>query len=287
MKQLSQLWGNELNKSTVLLVLLLILGVKRLITQLSAQGHRAYHYVLSTLHEAPLEPHLATKLQRITAFCERHSASMRCPAISLTRTVSTRLISRGQLCIEGCVCVGASVINHAVTYCLHTHPARMSSKFHWALEGLDESRFQAFISLLRLRNGGQLSEPCDGYDYSDDELGPTTSGPGTDYREADSTSPQQFTNFDERELRQRFLDRTAELVSGVHGGSHVTSTLLAEWPGKAQVLVAKNNLPSEGDLEIIQELQHFIEVIAKSDGKQIPHSWCHLCITKPRCCDHT
>ncbi|KAK5329281.1 hypothetical protein LTR70_000778 [Exophiala xenobiotica] len=141
----------------------------------------------------------------------------------------------------------------------------MSSKFHWALEGLDESRFQAFISLLRLRNGGQLSEPCDGDDYSDDELGPTTSGPDTDHREADSTNPQQFTTFDERELRRRFLDRTAELVSGVHGGSHVTSTLLAEWPGKAQVLVAKNNLPSESDLGIIQELQKFIEVVARSN----------------------
>lgn len=128
--------------------------------------------------------------------------------------------------------------------------------------------------------------PCDGDDYSDDELGPTASGPDKDYCETDSTTPQQFTNLDESELRRRFLDCTAELVSGVHGGSHVASTLLAEWPGKAQVLVAKNNVPTESDLGIIQELQKFIAVVTRSNGKQTFHAWCHLCITKPKCCDH-
>jgi len=145
----------------------------------------------------------------------------------------------------------------------------MSLSFNWLLDDLNQPRFQAFTSLLRLRNGGQL-EGADG-DHEDEYDAFSFMFPhDTEDDDLDSTSPQELKSFDDEELKRRFLDRTAEIFSNIKGGPHVASTLLAEWPGVAEVFVAKNRGLSEEDLAFRDMLQGMVRVIAMNHGEPEP-----------------
>lgn len=145
----------------------------------------------------------------------------------------------------------------------------------WGLEGLDESRFRALTSLFRLRNGGQLEAPVE--DSGELQYDAAIINSSTvEEDDGDSIGPQTFTNFDEKELKRRFLDRVAELVSNVRGGPHVAGTLLVEWPEKTEILVAKNGGCFKGDRDLLETLQTLIRVVARSDGKVHPWLQCVL-----------
>ena len=152
----------------------------------------------------------------------------------------------------------------------------MSSKFHWGLDGLDEARFQAFASLLRLKTGGQFQAPSDNRptkpsginlnalqtSWVEDRID------GDELSDNDSVCPGDFETFDDERLKRQFLDRLAEIIANVKGGPHVTATLLVDWPDYAKVFVAKNYGLTESDRDFLTELQDNIRGIASSDGTQ-------------------
>ena len=120
----------------------------------------------------------------------------------------------------------------------------MSSPFSWDLAGLNQDRFRAYSSLLRLRNGGQVDE----YLEAEHELKGKCSLVG--YDDADTVVVQTISSFDDTNLKEAFQDRVAELVSNVKGGYHVAATLMINLPEEVKLVVAKNEeFIVKGDLE--------------------------------------
>ena len=144
----------------------------------------------------------------------------------------------------------------------------MSSPFSWDLTGLNQDRFRAYSSLLRLRNGGQVDE----YFEAEHELEDECSLVG--YDDADSIVVQNISPFDDTKLKEAFQDRVAELVSNVKGGYHVAATLMINLPEGVKLVVAKNEGFNKRDEEFLGKLQDLLREIARTPSK-IPMSGFH------------
>ena len=137
----------------------------------------------------------------------------------------------------------------------------MSASFHWDRKGLNKARFQVFAKLLRMRNGGQAEPPTSYEDIQDDEEDKNVDA------DAYSTKAQTLTDFDDKRLRQSFLDRIAELVANIKEGQHVTAALMVESPEKVQVFVAKNKGIEKNDTVFLKKLEARLRSIASVDRK--------------------
>ncbi|KAK2611824.1 hypothetical protein N8I77_005147 [Diaporthe amygdali] len=140
----------------------------------------------------------------------------------------------------------------------------MESHSIWASKGLEQARFQAYVKLLRLRNGGQVSDAesfipgandLETYQYTIAE-------------DADSTMQAPLAYVDDDRLKRAFLDRLAELVANVRGGRHVSASLLIESPDGVEVLVSRNSGIKNGsaDWEMLKSLELKLQGLADSEN---------------------
>lgn len=134
------------------------------------------------------------------------------------------------------------------------------SKDDWST--VNEQKFYALSSLLRLRNGGQLEEHA----TADDEW-TNFSWLSSKTDDTDSVHALAGNSDYDKELKERFLDRTAELISDSRGGSKVTATMLAEMPDVTHLFVAQNAALHEPALEFLKALELFIRDISRTNGE--------------------
>ncbi|KAI1653870.1 hypothetical protein F4813DRAFT_382999 [Daldinia decipiens] len=128
----------------------------------------------------------------------------------------------------------------------------MSHSFHWGLDGLNKSRFEAYTKILSLRNGGQ----------ADDAITSDACKAGPDMTELpeddDSITGQPLTNFDDDKLKRAFLDRLSEILSHTKGGYQVAAALMTENLGVPEVTVAKNSGLKQTDKDFIIALEKIL-----------------------------
>ena len=129
----------------------------------------------------------------------------------------------------------------------------MSASFPWEFHGLDESRFEAYAKLLRLRNGGQVEEASDFSEISDEQM------ELAELDDTDSVHVNTLSQFDDNSLKRAILDRLSELVANEKGGAYVSSSVMIEWPDRVDIFVARNNGIKEGD-----SVLHMLENLASS-----------------------
>lgn len=125
----------------------------------------------------------------------------------------------------------------------------MSHTFHWGLDGLDKSRFEAYTKILSLRNSGQAD---DAITFDAYEVGPDMIEPAKD---DDSITGQPLTNFDNDKLKRAFLDRLSEILSHTRGGYQVAAALMIENLGVPEIVVAKNSGLKQTDKDFIIALE--------------------------------
>jgi len=142
----------------------------------------------------------------------------------------------------------------------------MSSSFSWHLPGLNQNRFRAYSSLLRLRNGGQIDEYLEVEHDLEDKCNPVG------YDDADSVVVQTISSFDAAKLKESFQDRVAELVSNVKGGYHVAATLMINLPEEVELVIAKNEGFNKTDIEFLGKLQDLLREISRTPSR-IPDNY--------------
>lgn len=128
------------------------------------------------------------------------------------------------------------------------------ARFKWK----NRKQFISLVNMLSLRNGGQLG-PNDEEDGEDEvDVGIRTNEPSV----GDS---------EENELKERFLDRFAELMSRNKGGKHVCCVALQESGDrhldegvKISLVVARNNTFNEQDTKFCSTLERLLATISAS-----------------------
>jgi hypothetical protein len=139
----------------------------------------------------------------------------------------------------------------------------MEGRFHWGLDGLNQQKFRAYTTLLRLRCGGQ-EDPNWATELLLDEEAETRDEGGDD---ADTAIVQKISDFDEPKLKKALLDRLAELTSNIRKGSHVAASLLLETQDSCTVFVAKNNGFSGTDKKFLEDLESSLRDISCTESK--------------------
>jgi len=103
-----------------------------------------------------------------------------------------------------------------------------------------------------MRNGGQL-EPLDNFDAvhhdSTDESEDEAASQHTD----DTTRPQQLTVSSKYNLRKRFLDRFAEVLSKKKDARHVACAVMQEQEDRVRIWVARNEGFDQSDSEFLSK----------------------------------
>ncbi|KAI6138605.1 hypothetical protein BKA82DRAFT_4234313 [Pisolithus tinctorius] len=155
------------------------------------------------------------------------------------------------------------------------------AKFEW--ENLEQ--FISLTNLLSLRNGGQLRP---GNTSKDEDVGVDVGFNGGNSDTGDSK---------EDELKERFLDRFAEIMSRDKGGKHVCCVALQESGDRhldedvrISLLVARNDTFNEQDTKFFRTLGRLLAAIGASvyDDTINPHAieqqlWVELvCYNQPR-----
>ncbi|KAI0484026.1 hypothetical protein GGR56DRAFT_611966 [Xylariaceae sp. FL0804] len=131
----------------------------------------------------------------------------------------------------------------------------MATKKHllspWSLEGNDRSRFRAYATLLHLRNNGQIqghqSRPAEDDSLEEDA-----------FDDSGTTSPDILTFFDEKSLKDGFLDRIAEIASRAKGGQHVTASVMREGQGGVELMIARNEGFKHDDAQFFGDIESFM-----------------------------
>ncbi|KAJ3735073.1 hypothetical protein DFJ43DRAFT_71172 [Lentinula guzmanii] len=111
----------------------------------------------------------------------------------------------------------------------------MASSFTWDTQRL--RAFNALINLLSLRNGRQLELKC-----------------------VNQSVP--FINDSYHRIKQRFLDRFAEVVSNRRGGEHVACTIMRESGDHVVIWVARNGGFSRKDISFLKEFSAEMRALA-------------------------
>ena len=117
--------------------------------------------------------------------------------------------------------------------------------------GFDEAKLTSLACLVSLRAKGHQVSNEDHTPLEEDEVEDTIS-------EADTEHPACIARSNREELKKRFLDRLAEIVSYRKGGPHVASTALVENRHSVSVYIAKNDGFSEAEREELKGIFHAI-----------------------------
>lgn len=140
-------------------------------------------------------------------------------------------------------------------------PLNMTETFHWEHKGLDRCRFEAYTKLLRLRHGGQASDPVS---FASSTEGIEEDEPSDD---VDSVKGQPLAIFDDEKLKRAFLDRLSELMSPAKGGHQVAATLMIQSQNRAEITVARNCGFKENDKTFLKQLQCILVNISRRGSK--------------------
>lgn len=130
------------------------------------------------------------------------------------------------------------------------------SSYHWNLEGNDRTRFRAYATLLELQSNGQIQDHQGGVDTGE-ELDEDV------FDDADTTSPDILTSFDDNVLKDSLLDRIAEVASSEKAGSHVAASVLQERKGAVRLIIARNEGFVHRDVVFFREVENIIHKIAR------------------------
>ena len=133
----------------------------------------------------------------------------------------------------------------------------MFIKFSWNQGGLNKPLFVSLTNLLSLRNGGQLDAEDAFSDDSSDVTEETSSS-------APTSHPATLSG---QELKPRFLDRLAEVVSCKKGPTHVACTAMKEEINQVIIWVARNEGFVETDIVFFKR---FEELMGKIEGRTTP-----------------
>ncbi|KAJ3839151.1 hypothetical protein F5878DRAFT_138453 [Lentinula raphanica] len=130
-------------------------------------------------------------------------------------------------------------------------------------------KLQALISLLSLRNGGQLELPTKhSFSRSSHQKYTYTQ---TDFSDSDIVSPTSDStmNFidDNLGLKRRFLDHFAEIVSKEEGGPHVACAVMREYADHVNIWVARNEGLSEKDSSFFDAFSAEMKTLASQDPR--------------------
>jgi len=129
----------------------------------------------------------------------------------------------------------------------------MSIKFSWNQDGLNKPLFVSLTNILSLRNGGQLEAQDAFSDDATDATGETSSSTPT-------THPATLAG---SELKPRFLDRLAEVVSCKKAPTHVACAVMKEENNQVTIWVARNDGFVETDIIFFKR---FEELMGKIEG---------------------
>lgn len=127
-----------------------------------------------------------------------------------------------------------------------------SVDFKWDSPGLSKAEFLALTSLLSMRNGGQL-EPLDNFDTSHDHSTDESEDEVASQYTDDTTRPRQFTASSKDNLRRRFLDRFAEVLSKKKDARHVACAVMQEQEDRVRIWVARNEGFDHSDSEFLSK----------------------------------
>jgi hypothetical protein len=123
----------------------------------------------------------------------------------------------------------------------------------WNQDGLNKPLFVSLTNLLSMRNGGQL----EAHDTCSDDA---TSDAGETSSSAATTHPATLSS---PELKTRFLDRLAEVVSCKKGPTHVACAVMKEENTHVTIWVARNEGFVEADVTFLKTFQ---ELMSKIEG---------------------
>ena len=133
----------------------------------------------------------------------------------------------------------------------------------WQSIGVERSHFQSLVSLLSLRNGGQLEHSSSDLSDPGDEPGDSNSVNSSD---SIINNPVSEGKYDA--LRKRFLDRLAELFSQEDDPRFVVAAAMRELPSDegVDVYMARNHgFHKEGRLR--KEDEDMFNIIQEALGK--------------------
>ncbi|KAI9849140.1 MAG: hypothetical protein M1837_005370 [Sclerophora amabilis] len=150
----------------------------------------------------------------------------------------------------------------------------MTECFDWNQNGLDEARFVALTNLLSLRNGGQMETPE--LDQDEDPVEEASDGEEA-FSEADTEHPCALAESGHEELKTRFLDRLAEIVSRERPsggsnvergrkGSFVACTTLREAEDDVYIYVTRNNGLDVKDMHFFSKLENLLPKMSRREG---------------------
>ena len=149
------------------------------------------------------------------------------------------------------------------------YPNPNMGNFRWA----NVEKFISLVNLLSMRNGGQVVPSTRKEDEEDDASW-----------EDDSTA-QLHLSGREDELKQKFLDRFAELLSRDKGGKYVCCVALRESgsqniddDAKVSLLVTRNKAFEGLDRKFCGAVQKLLTTLSESVGKALSVSSTHLCL---------
>lgn len=124
-----------------------------------------------------------------------------------------------------------------------------------AAEPFNGAEFTSLACLVSLRAKGQQVFNEEHSSVGEDSLDDVIT-------ELDTEHPALLGKCVNNDLKRRFLDRLAEIISHRKGGGHVASTALVEDQDSATVYVAKNDGFSAAEMDGLQSLFQTLSVSA-------------------------
>ncbi|KAJ3914720.1 hypothetical protein F5877DRAFT_70471 [Lentinula edodes] len=117
--------------------------------------------------------------------------------------------------------------------------------------------FNALITLLSLRNGRQLEPELDSPSIGDHS--PTMGFSNAIFQRPNLRSNSSSTS---NHLKERFLDRLAEVVSNEKGSKHVACTIMKEYENRVEVYASRNEGFREKDRTFCEKFSAEMSVLA-------------------------
>ena len=119
--------------------------------------------------------------------------------------------------------------------------------FRW-----DDAQLTSLINLLAMRSSTELDPNMDGSLKDEDEVIEQTED------DAKTSSPALISGVDPGDVKRRFLDRLAEVLSKDKGGTHVSCAVLKEESGSITVFASRNSAFDKVDQRFCARFQELL-----------------------------
>jgi len=145
----------------------------------------------------------------------------------------------------------------------------MQAKPH--ILGFNSTKFFVLVDLLSLRHGGQFAQHFEGHEDEIDDSEDENFDLDKDRDTARTDYAGPLSNPDFNRLRDKFLDRLAEVVSCVKGASHVACVAMADGESQMSLFVSRNDGLSNNDQVFLKKLKEFLEISISSNDREPLH----------------